>query len=68
MPPDDVEALAAAMATAVNDTAEREQRGANAARHARQWHSWDSAAGRLSELYDACADAPSGAPLTLPSR
>jgi uncharacterized protein YukE len=50
------------MATAVNDAAEREQRGANAANHARQWHSWDSAAGRLSELYEACADAPSGAP------
>jgi glycosyltransferase involved in cell wall biosynthesis len=58
--PDDVEALADAMATAVNDTAERRRRGANAADHAHRWHSWDSVAERLSDLYEACADAPSG--------
>jgi D-inositol-3-phosphate glycosyltransferase len=62
VPPDDVDALADAMATAVDDTVERDRRGANAANHARQRHSWDSAAGRLSELYEACADAPSGVP------
>ena len=62
VPPDDVEALAEAITTAVNDAAERERRGTNAANHARQWHSWDSAAGRLSELYEACADASLDAP------
>ena len=62
VPPDDVEALAEAITTAVNDAAERERRGTNAVNHARQWHSWDSAAGRLSELYEACADASLDAP------
>ncbi len=61
VPPDDVEPLAAAMAMAVDDPVERGRRGANAARHARQWHSWDSAAGRLSDVYEACADASTGA-------
>ena len=59
--PDDRDALADAMVTAVNATQERERRGANAGRHAREWHSWDSAAGRLAALYDACADTPSSA-------
>jgi glycosyltransferase involved in cell wall biosynthesis len=69
VPPDNVEALADAMATAVDDTADRDRRGANAANHARRWHSWDSAAGRLSDLYEACADPPSSvAPRSLTSR
>jgi glycosyltransferase involved in cell wall biosynthesis len=59
--PDDEDALADAIVTAVEDADERERRGASAGRHARRWHSWDSAAGRLAALYDACADAPSGA-------
>ena len=53
--PDDEAALTAAMVAAVDDPAERARRGANAARHARESHSWDSAAARLSDLYDACA-------------
>jgi glycosyltransferase involved in cell wall biosynthesis len=69
VPPDNVEALADAMATAVDDTADRDRRGANAANHARRWHSWDSAAGRLSDLYEACADPPgSAAPRSRTSR
>jgi glycosyltransferase involved in cell wall biosynthesis len=59
--PDDEEALANAIVTAVEDADQRRRRGASAGRHARQWHSWDSAAGRLAALYDACADAPTGA-------
>jgi D-inositol-3-phosphate glycosyltransferase len=54
--PDDEEDLVAAMVAAVADTAERIRRGANAGRHARESHSWDSAAARLSNLYDACAN------------
>ena len=54
--PDDEEDLVAAMVAAVADPAERMRRGANAGRHARESHSWDSAAARLSDLYDACAN------------
>ncbi len=62
VPPDDVDALADAILSAVEDADERGRRGTNATNHARQWHSWGSAAGRLSELYDACADAASASP------
>jgi D-inositol-3-phosphate glycosyltransferase len=66
--PDDPDGLADAIVTAVNSGEERARRGTNAARHARQWHSWDAAAGRLAELYDACANAASDARPTELSR
>jgi glycosyltransferase involved in cell wall biosynthesis len=52
VPPDDEEALADAMVAAVNDAAERERRGQNAARHAHDGHSWQQVAGRLADIYD----------------
>jgi glycosyltransferase involved in cell wall biosynthesis len=58
VPPDDEAALTAAMVTAINGTEERERRGANAARHAFDAHSWDSAAARLAALYETVANAP----------
>jgi glycosyltransferase involved in cell wall biosynthesis len=52
VPPDDGEALAAAIVRAVEDTPLRMQYGDNAARHVRESYSWDGLAGRFSELYD----------------
>ncbi len=55
VPPDDEAALAQAMVAAVAGSAERARRGENAARHAREGHSWEHAAGRVAALYEHCA-------------
>lgn len=55
VPPDDEIALADAILTAVEDEPTRADRGSNAARHARELHSWESVTSRLGSLYDACS-------------
>lgn len=52
VPPDDEAALADAMVAAVDDEAQRIQRGINAHRHARENYSWRHVADRVSELYE----------------
>ena len=51
VPPDDETALADAIITAIDDPAQRTQRGTNANRHARQNYSWHHVAGRVTALY-----------------
>ena len=55
VPPDDEEALAEAIAQAVNNGGEREWRGENAARHVRESYSWDGLSGRFADLYERVA-------------
>jgi len=55
VPPDDETALANAMVTAINDNAERTQRGINAHRHAREHYSWRRVAHRVTQLYESQA-------------
>jgi glycosyltransferase involved in cell wall biosynthesis len=55
VPPDDTDALAAAIERAVAEPGERRRRGANAARHVRTSYSWSSLAGRFTDLYEAVA-------------
>jgi len=55
VPPDDETALANAMVTAINDKAERTQRGINAHRHAREQYSWRQVADRVTQLYESHA-------------
>jgi len=57
VPPDDEEALADAIVTAINDAAERLRRGQNAARHVLDGYSWDGLAGRVTEVYESVAEA-----------
>ena len=52
VPPDDEEALAAALVEAVNGSDERERRGEAAYEHARARYSWRSLAGGLAHVYD----------------
>jgi glycosyltransferase involved in cell wall biosynthesis len=52
VPPDDEEALSAALAEAVNDDGERRRRGAAAYRAARGRYSWEAIAGRVADVYD----------------
>ena len=52
VPPDDEAALANAMVVAIDDAAQRTQRGVNANRHARQNYSWRSVASQVVELYN----------------
>jgi glycosyltransferase involved in cell wall biosynthesis len=54
--PDDEEALADAIAHAINDPAERLLRGENALRHVREGYAWDRLAERCSELYARVID------------
>jgi len=53
VPPDDREALAAALVEAVNDPQERRRRGVLAAEDARAKYSWPALAGRVAAVYDA---------------
>ena len=55
VPPDDEEALAAAIVQAVNNGGEREWRGENAARHVRESYSWDGLSVRFADLYERVA-------------
>jgi glycosyltransferase involved in cell wall biosynthesis len=57
--PDDVEGLAAAIAEAVDDPAERRRRGEAARRTAEERYSWPALAGRLAAVLDEVA---AGAP------
>jgi glycosyltransferase involved in cell wall biosynthesis len=43
------------MVTAINDEAERTQRGINAHRHAREHYSWRQVAARVTQLYESHA-------------
>ena len=52
VPPDDEQALAEAMVSAVDDQSERSRRAANANRHARQNYSWRQAAREVIGLYE----------------
>jgi glycosyltransferase involved in cell wall biosynthesis len=53
--PDDVESLAAALAEAIDDPAERDRRADAARRDARSRFSWPALAGRLAEVLDEVA-------------
>jgi glycosyltransferase involved in cell wall biosynthesis len=53
--PDAEEELAQAMVQAVDDPAERIQRGENAARHVRDSYSWEGLASRFTDLYEDAA-------------
>jgi glycosyltransferase involved in cell wall biosynthesis len=55
VPPDDGEALAAAIVRAVEEMPLRLQYGENAARHVRESYSWEGLAGRFTELYEEVA-------------
>src|SRR4051794_7004644 len=55
VPPDDEEALAAAIVQAVDNGGEREWRGANAARHVHENYSWDGLSGRFVDVYERVA-------------
>jgi glycosyltransferase involved in cell wall biosynthesis len=55
VPPDDEEALAEAIARAVDNGGEREWRGENAARHVRESYSWDGLSARFADLYEHVA-------------
>ena len=59
VPPDDETALTNAIVTAIDTPAQRTQRGANAARHARQRYSWHHAAGHVAALYQNHANTRS---------
>ena len=62
VPPDDELALAAAMADAAADPAERARRGAAARRIAEQCYAWPALAGRLAATLDEVAgEGPEGA-------
>jgi glycosyltransferase involved in cell wall biosynthesis len=58
VPVDDAAALAAALAAAASDPAERSRRGANAERAARERYAWPVVAARLGELLRAVGPAP----------
>jgi len=53
VPPDDEEALAGAMVTAIDDPARRTQYGINANRHARDNYSWRGVASQVVDLYNS---------------
>jgi glycosyltransferase involved in cell wall biosynthesis len=53
VPPDDRDALAAALVEAVNDPDERRRRGERAAEDARARYAWPALAARVAEIYDA---------------
>jgi D-inositol-3-phosphate glycosyltransferase len=53
--PDDEQALADAMVTAIDNPDERMKRGGNAYRHARDRYSWRDAARRVTDLYETHA-------------
>lgn len=56
VPPDDVDALAKALVTVVNDPGERAERGANALAHARAELSWDGLVPRFEAVYARAID------------
>jgi glycosyltransferase involved in cell wall biosynthesis len=56
VPPDDVDSLADAIVAAVNDPAERVQRGANALDHARAELSWEGLVTRFEAAYVAAIE------------
>ena len=58
VPPDDREALAAALVEAVDDPAERRRRGERAAEDAREKYSWPALAERVAGVYEAVSDLP----------
>jgi glycosyltransferase involved in cell wall biosynthesis len=51
VPPDDLDALADALTTVVNDPVETAARGANALAHARAELSWDGLVNRFEAVY-----------------
>jgi glycosyltransferase involved in cell wall biosynthesis len=53
VPPDDREALGAALVEAVNDPAERRRRGERAAEDAHERYAWPALAERVAEVYEA---------------
>jgi glycosyltransferase involved in cell wall biosynthesis len=69
VPPDDEEAMAAALVEAVNGDAERRRRGRRAYLAARERYSWPALAGGLAEVYAEVADGrpPSAGRHTLTS-
>jgi glycosyltransferase involved in cell wall biosynthesis len=69
VPPDDEEALAAAMVEAVNGEAERRRRGERAYEAARSRYSWPALARGLAQVYDEVAEGrpPSAGRHTLTS-
>ena len=56
--PDDEQALAAALISAVNDVAERQRRGRAAHTTAHARYSWPSLGAKLARTYEALLDAP----------
>jgi glycosyltransferase involved in cell wall biosynthesis len=56
VPPDDEDALAAAIVRAIDDRAGRLRRGENAARHVRESYSWNGLASRVGELYERVSE------------
>jgi glycosyltransferase involved in cell wall biosynthesis len=55
VPADDRDALAAALAAAVEDPEERRRRGALASEDARAKYSWPALAERVADVYDAAS-------------
>jgi glycosyltransferase involved in cell wall biosynthesis len=58
VPPDDAEALAAALVQAVNDTAERRRRGALAYTTVHAQYSWPRLGAQLARTYEALCSPP----------
>lgn len=56
VPPDDEEALARALVAAASDPLEREIRGANGRRRARERFGWDQVAGAVADVYAAALE------------
>ena len=56
VPPDDEVALAQALVAAASDPAEREIRGANGRRRARERFGWDRVAGAVADVYAAALE------------
>ena len=60
--PDDVEGLAEALVTAVNDRAGSYQRGQHGLRHVREGYSWAGLAQRFADLYASALEPAAPAP------
>ena len=62
MPPDDEQALVAALSHAATDADERRRRGARAATDARERYGWQAIAARIAALYEQVFVEPTAAP------